>query len=490
MAGIELSEEVASEMRVEEATGLVAATPRILWAFAFAYALLIWRLGPEFLLGWAGVASAFLGLIMVLLARRWAKLRNRGRPQQISVKLHNTIIVSASIFGLSWAAFISILLAGASPLDQTVLLLLAFFAAINTVSIAFYTAICFSVPSLVVTWIASVWSGALAWDVALALFGISIVIIVQGILNRRKLMISNIKLSLENRDALTALSEEKTRTDGLNASLSKVSAQLAKYISPQLYEQITSGAQEARVVSQRKKLTVFFSDVASFTEITDQLEPEDMTSILNRYLTEMSEIADQYGANFDKFMGDGIIVYFGDPETLGTREDATACVKMAIAMQRRMEELNADWMAEGLPRPLEVRMGVNTGYVTVGNFGSDDRLDYTIIGGEVNLASRLEFHADLGGIMLSHATYMLVADWVEVEESQPIQIRGFARPVKTYRVKRPFHEAAETGEVIHRTGAGIKLTIDKDRVRREGREGALQSLREARAALDAAIDDL
>ncbi|MEM0923990.1 MAG: adenylate/guanylate cyclase domain-containing protein [Pseudomonadota bacterium] len=494
MAGQDLKSSIASEMQVEEAVGLVAATPRILWAFAFGYVIVTWRMGPDYLLDWPGLASALLFLILMFLAQRWIKMRNRPRPTRVSNRLLKAIVAPALIFGLAWAAFISLMLIDVSPVDQIVLLLLAFFAAINTVSIGFYTALFFSLPSLMVIWIASVWSGALEWDLALGLFSVSLVIIFQGIMNRRNLTISNIKLSLENREALAALSDEKTRTDALNASLSRVSTQLGKYISPQLYDQITTGAQEARVVSQRKKLTVFFSDVASFTEITDQLEPEDMTAILNRYLTEMADIAQAYGANFDKFMGDGIIVYFGDPETLGTREDASACVKMAIAMQRRMEELNLEWMQEGLPRPLEVRMGINTGYVTVGNFGSDDRLDYTIIGGEVNLASRLEFHADLGGILLSHPTYMLVQDWVEVEESQPIQIRGFARPVKTYRLRRPYDAASDgataSGEVIHRSGPGIKLTIDTDRVRREDRDGALQSLRAARDALDAAIEDL
>ncbi len=107
-------------------------------------------------------------------------------------------------------------------------------------------------------------------------------------------------------------------------------------------------------------------------------------------LTEMSKIALEYGATIDKYIGDAILAFFGDPESKGVKEDATACVEMAIAMQRRMRELQSQWLDSGLGKPFQLRIGINTGYCTVGNFGSEDRMDYTIIGNEVNLASRLE----------------------------------------------------------------------------------------------------
>ena len=488
MLNLDPNSRIAGEFRVTEAVDMIAATPRIVWAFAFTYGLLIFQLGPGFLTGPAGIPSGFLLIVILLMVRRWIKLRNQPRPGTVSLRFLRGMIATGVLFGLAWGTFTALVLFNQSPESQAIILIIAFFAAVNTVTIGFWTAICFSIPSLAVSLVGTIWAGAMEPVSAIAVYLIGVVIIAQGILNRRRLTLSNIRLSLENREALDALGAEKTRTEAANTALKTVSDQLAKYISPQLYNQITEKKQEVRVVSQRKKLTIFFSDVASFTEITDQLEPEDMTTILNRYLTEMAEIATAHGANFDKFMGDGIIVYFGDPDTQGTREDAAACVRMAIAMQQRMADLNAEWMAEGLPRPLEIRMGINTGYVTVGNFGSDQRMDYTIIGGEVNLASRLEYHADIGGILLSHSTYMLVKDWVEVEESQPIQIRGFARPVKTYRLRRPFDAA--TDGIIHRTGPGFKLTIDPARIRREDRDGALQTLRKARAALDATIDEL
>ncbi len=114
------------------------------------------------------------------------------------------------------------------------------------------------------------------------------------------------------------------------------------------------------------------------TSSVPYLQSEDLTNLLNHYLTEMSKIALDHGATIDKYVGDAIIAFFGDPETRGVKEDARACVNMA--MQRRMRELRSEWLDMGLERPFEVRIGINTGFCTVGNFGSEDRMDYTIIG--------------------------------------------------------------------------------------------------------------
>jgi class 3 adenylate cyclase len=107
---------------------------------------------------------------------------------------------------------------------------------------------------------------------------------------------------------------------------------------------------------------------------------------------------------------------------------------MAIAMQQRMRDLQADWRERGQEHVFQLRIGINTGYCTVGNFGSASRVDYTVIGNEVNLASRLQTHADLGGILLSHETWSLVKDEVLAEETGTITVKGFAKPVRTHRV--------------------------------------------------------
>ncbi len=228
--------------------------------------------------------------------------------------------------------------------------------------------------------------------------------------------------------------EERThQLEHKNAELEVLSDKLAKYLSPQVYASIFEGRQEVKLASGRKKLTVFFSDIAGFTEITDQMESEDLTQLLNQYLTEMSRVALEYGATIDKYVGDAIMMFFGDPESRGVQEDARACVKMAIAMQKRMQELGAIWRDAGIEKPLTCRIGIHTGYCTVGNFGSEDRMDYTIVGGAVNLASRLEQEAPPGGILISYETYAHVKDEVRCEEMGRIQVRGIGHPVATYR---------------------------------------------------------
>src|SRR5215831_19130857 len=188
-----------------------------------------------------------------------------------------------------------------------------------------------------------------------------------------------------------------------NELLTDLSSKLAKFLPAQLYNSIFTGTQSVRVAAKRKKLTIFFSDIANFTETADSLESEELTNLLNQYLTEMSKIAVSHGATIDKYVGDAIMGwFFGDPASRGSKEDAIACVKMAIAMQRRMRELQLKWRDLGSEKPFQLRVGINTGFCTVGNFGSEDRMNYTIIGNEVNLAARLQSHAELGGILVAH----------------------------------------------------------------------------------------
>jgi adenylate cyclase len=245
-----------------------------------------------------------------------------------------------------------------------------------------------------------------------------------------------------------------------NKELESLSTKLSKYLSPQIYNSIFTGAQGVEITSSRKKLTIFFSDVVNFTETTDKLESEDLTNLLNRYLTEMSDIALQHGATIDKYIGDAIMVFFGDPESRGLKEDARACVAMAIAMLRRMRELRSEWQELGAEKPFRVRMGINTGYCTVGNFGSNDRMDYTIIGNAVNLTARLQSNSEIDGILMGHETYSLVKDVVAAEEQAPIKVKGFAEPVRSYKVLGIYDDLAEEGTVIREEQDGFKFLLN------------------------------
>jgi class 3 adenylate cyclase len=284
----------------------------------------------------------------------------------------------------------------------------------------------------------------------------------------------------EARDDLELRVEERTRelAEKSNA-LEQLSNQLAKYLSPQVYDSIFSGRQEVKVASSRKKLTVFFSDIAGFTETADRLESEELTQLVNHYLTEMSRIAMEHGATIDKYVGDAILIFFGDPETKGVKEDALACVRMAIAMRRRLHDLADVWHDWGIEKPLSVRMGIHTGYCTVGNFGSEDRMDYTIIGGAVNTASRLESQATPGEILISYETFAQVRDQVRCEEYGEIEVRGMAYPVVIYQVVDSYENLGRERRHFSEDHPNVKLDLNLDAMTSDDRDQAATILRRA-----------
>lgn len=278
---------------------------------------------------------------------------------------------------------------------------------------------------------------------------------------------------------ITDLKNREQELAEKSSALEQLSNQLAKYLPPQVYASIFSGKQKVEIAPKRKKLTIFFSDIAEFTQITDNLESEELTDLLNRYLTEMSVIAHRYGATIDKYVGDGITAFFGDPDSRGVEEDAKACVNMAIAMQKRMRQLQSEWLDRGLEKPFRIRIGINTGFCTVGNFGSEDRMDYTLNGSEVNLAARLESCSEIGGILLGHETYALVKDTVLAEEREPLSAKGFSKPVRNYAVVGLHRELAAQDSIIHREQDGLMLVINKNKLTGKRRAEAVRALQEA-----------
>jgi PAS domain S-box-containing protein len=277
---------------------------------------------------------------------------------------------------------------------------------------------------------------------------------------------------------ITELKQREQDLTEKSSALSALSTKLAKYLAPQVYDSIFTGQQDVKIVSKRKKLTVCFSDLVGFTEITDKMESEDLTQILNHYLSEMSKIALQYGATIDKYVGDAIVMFFGDPTTRGVKEDALACVEMAMAMQRRVGELAREWADMGIATPLRCRIGIHTGFCTVGNFGSDDRMDYTMIGGTVNLASRIEHEAPPGGVLVSFETYALVKDSVHCTERGQVQVKGIAQPVATYTVVG-LHKGPELPGTEH-----LRLEREIDRMSPDERKAAAEALRRTLGLLE------
>lgn len=260
--------------------------------------------------------------------------------------------------------------------------------------------------------------------------------------------------------------------------LATLARQLSRYLSPQVYKSLFEGTTGAGIFTHRKKLTVFFSDIAGFTARTDSMEPEDLSYLLNSYLNAMAELVIKHGGTLDKFIGDAVLVFFGDPESRGVKEDALACVEMAFEMQATIDRLAEQWKARGIARALEVRMGITTGYCTVGNFGSDSRMEYTIIGNQVNLASRLESNAQPGQILLSEETRALVSSHFACEEQPPLQVKGFDKPVQNYRAVGPLAKAAAT-PAVSSTGTGFTIDVDPNAVPEAERGQAEAALRRA-----------
>src|SRR5215813_7047579 len=317
----------------------------------------------------------------------------------------------------------------------------------------------------------------MAYDVASDLrFGREEVELLSRFAQLASISLDNARLYTSAQDAKHRAEEASILVSEQNRMLESLSNKLSKYLSPQVYASIFTGTQSVEISSKRKKLTIFFSDIANFTETTDNLESEELTGLLNRYLTEMSKIALEHGATIDKYVGDAILAFFGDPETRGFKEDAMACVSMAIAMQRRMRELQFEWRDGGLEKPFQLRIGITTGYCTVGNFGSEDRMDYTIIGNEVNLASRLQSHAEHGGILISHETYSLVKDRILAEERTPIQAKGFAKPVRNYKVIDPIDGQVTPGNVIREEQDGLRVFVDLQKLNKPSAVEALKSI--------------
>ncbi|MBF0194203.1 MAG: adenylate/guanylate cyclase domain-containing protein [Magnetococcales bacterium] len=276
-----------------------------------------------------------------------------------------------------------------------------------------------------------------------------------------------------------SLKDVTSSLDEKNAMLEQLSSKLSKYLSPQIYEMIFSGAKEVQLSTERKKLTVFFSDIKNFTATTDDLEPEDITYLINDYLTEMSKIAIKHGATIDKFIGDAMLIFFGDPNTLGVKEDALACVRMAIEMQRHMMSLRAKWTEMGYSRPFQMRVGINTGFCNVGNFGSEDRMDYTIIGGEVNLTARLEGVSDPDGIALSYETYALVKEHVDADKGEPITVKGIHRMITPYKLSGIFKNIDAESRFLRVEDEGVRLFLDLEKLDEEARIRTIKKMESA-----------
>lgn len=257
---------------------------------------------------------------------------------------------------------------------------------------------------------------------------------------------------------------------------------LSRYISPTVWSAITEGRDSA-LQTERKRLTIFFSDIKDFSQLSEELEAETLTDILNTYLKEMSMIVGAYGGTIDKFMGDGIMVIFGDSKSKGIKHDTVQCVSMALAMRRKMKVLQKQWQDQGIKRPMQIRMGINTGYCTAGTFGTSHHLDYTVLGTHVNLASRLESAAAPDEILITHETWSLCRDTIMCRDKGEIGVKGFSHPIKVYSVAGLRKDMGKNQNYFEHSLDGFSMHLDLDKVRNYDRERALKVLEDAASAL-------
>ena len=244
----------------------------------------------------------------------------------------------------------------------------------------------------------------------------------------------------------------------LNTMVSVIN-KLTRFVPPQVWEPIVKSDSPVSVENKRAKLTIMFSDIVGFTELSDSLSADNLADILNTYMHCMTLIANKHGAVLDKFIGDGMVCFFGEPNSRGPRQDAIDCVAMAIDMRREMRTLRQKWRLLGF-EGLYIRIGITTGYCHVGNFGSNNRLSYTLIGKEANLASRLEAVAAKGQIFISESTHDYISHDYDCEYAGAFQLKGFDNKVSAWQVLDPDENKGQLSKWVDHTLPGFNLHLN------------------------------
>jgi adenylate cyclase len=211
-----------------------------------------------------------------------------------------------------------------------------------------------------------------------------------------------------------------------------VLANFQRYFAPDLARQIAATEGEIRLGGDRREVVVLFSDIRGFTPLAEQMSPDEIAALLTEYFSAMVEIVFAHGGTLDKFIGDAVMALWGAP--VGKPDDAQQATRAAIAMQHRLDELNAEWQRRGR-RTIAIGIGLNAGDVFAGNIGSDRRLEYTVLGDAVNIASRLCSQAGPREILLSEALHRRLAAPPPVRELAPLPLKGKSQAVRVYSVQ-------------------------------------------------------
>jgi len=206
------------------------------------------------------------------------------------------------------------------------------------------------------------------------------------------------------------------------------------YLSKEVINELMNDPSRLTLGGARRMLTVFFSDVRGFTTFSESHQPEEVVAMLNEILTEQVKVVFKYHGTLDKFVGDELMAFWGAPGELHRNDHALVAVRAAVEIQEKIIALQAKWLQEKKD-PLKIGIGINTGDMVVGNMGSAERMDYTVIGDNVNLGARLCSAAGPGEIIISEATYEPVKDHIDAEKLEPIMVKGKAKPISIFKVK-------------------------------------------------------
>lgn len=231
--------------------------------------------------------------------------------------------------------------------------------------------------------------------------------------------------------------QQDARLQAAHAELVRVNDLVARYAPRQVKQRILDGEHSPDYAPERLRLTLFFSDVVGFTQSSDEMDPESLAAGLNTYFAAMTEIAERHGGTVDKFLGDGLMIFFGAPVVGDDRQYARAAVTMALEMQQAMPALNQMWVGHGARRTLEVRMGINTGYASVGDFGSPTRKAYSAMGVQVNLAARIQAQCKPGRVLVSDSTWSLIRQDFDGVDEGALTFKGLHYPVRCYTIAGP-----------------------------------------------------
>jgi class 3 adenylate cyclase len=238
---------------------------------------------------------------------------------------------------------------------------------------------------------------------------------------------------------LAARRTQQRRLDEARDQLERSNRIIRRYLPSQRVDQIQSGAYVDAARPERRKLTVVFSEIEGFTEAAESLDPTQLSRVLNEYLSRMMSLADAHGATVNHLVGDSIMMFFGAPQATDDLDHALRAVRMTLQMQRDMEVMARGWMEQGVTRPLRARIGINTGYASVGDFGSQGRKIYTGIGVQTNLAARIQAHCEPGKVLISHPTWALVHERIPCDRKDEIQVKGVRHAVRVYELDPAVH---------------------------------------------------